>query len=439
VCVGGCVWVCVCVEMMDQQQQQQLHGGGPQRLAFLSHAIDELVPIVARTRTMIANQQLSRSRAMTRRGVARNLAKPAMGIELEARLGTVHENGTFEAGVCGQAWQNVLALLMSSNDWDEARSYGWREEQSTHYRIPLNGQSMRTIAVFDRPVVSLVHQRKVPVDRCTLFAVPMADAARANGRCGSACDKPLPRRRRGCDIRVALAQEHAVRGDSVPLLIQPDRVAMRNRRRFAKGAWAIDLALVWAGRTKAEAEQKRTHHAVPEYHIEVECIDPEAYFGLHDNDRHVALSILLRIIDLVDAESTARDIAAGTPYERRSSMRHYHALPRKNGAPVPPVPPVPPLPRRGLMAPPDATSTLSPTASDVGVDRCDNPRSNSRRSTTTGGVANAPHQKTTFDLPSAGPSDEEQHSQERRQRTTPCVQSGQDEQTQTQTQQQHQP
>lgn len=319
------------------------------RLPHLAGAIASLVPTAGVLRKVIASHVAARGRGpRSARGVA---ARAASGIELEARLGTLRDDGSFEPGVEAASWYAVLALLETGDTWDAARSHGWREDHVTHYVLPLTDQPVRTIASYEEHHIAVVHQHKSVIEKRTFAAVPgapssacccdigsgstggkpSAGASSASQTCPPSSFGSAPggarcrRRRRGYDVRVALSHEEQVLPNRVPNVAQPERVAIRQRRRFAAGAWAVDLTMVWSGRTKEEAEQRQRRSA-PEYHVEVECIDPVGYLDGHVDDIDVAASVLMRIVDLVDPEATARNRAAGLALAAAPAAYHYHPV-----------------------------------------------------------------------------------------------------------------
>lgn len=294
-------------------------------MPHLAGAISALVPTAALMRKVIAGHVAARGRG----------PRGARGIELEARLGTVGDNGSFEPGVEPASWYAALALLEMGDTWDETRSHGWREDHVTHYVLPLTNEPVRTIASYGKEHIGVVHQHKKVIEKRTFIAVAgdpssaccattSATAAQASGS-GSAAAR-CKRRRRGYDVRVALSREEQVLPNRVPNVAHPEHVAIRQRRRFAAGAWAVDLTMVWSGRTKEEAEQKQ-RRGPAQYHIEVECIDPVAYLDSHAHDVHIAASVLMRIVDLVDPEATARNLSAGLPAGTSPGAYHYHPTP----------------------------------------------------------------------------------------------------------------
>jgi hypothetical protein len=303
------------------------------RLPHLAAAMVSLTPTAATLRKVIASHVAARGRGPRNARGSAALARAASGIELEARLGTVREDGSFDPGVEPASWYAVLALLDTNDAWDTARSHGWREDHVTHYVLPLTDQPVRTIASYEEHRIAVVHQHKSVIEKRTFAAVPGASSplccgtdpkmpsASAHGTGNGRCR----RRRRGYDIRVALSHEEQVLPNRVPNVAQPDRVAIRQRRRFAMGAWAVDLTMVWSGRTKEEAEQ-RQRRSPPEYHVEVECIDPVGYLETHLEDVDVAASILMRIVDLVDPDVTARNRSAGLALGAAPSAYHYHPV-----------------------------------------------------------------------------------------------------------------
>jgi hypothetical protein len=295
------------------------------RLPHLAGAIVALTPSVAGLRSVLAGQTAARNRVIKGRSAVAASRASKTNIEFEARLGTVREDGRFDAGVDPDVWYAALAMLKraSPDQWDTRASHDWSEDQVAYYTLPLSDQPVRTVASYRDDRICVTHQRKSVVDRRTFVAVPGPASDACCGPDGGAPASRCQRRWRGRDVRVAVSREERVLPKDVPNAAQPHRVAIRQRRRFVAGAWAIDLTVVWAGATKEEAE-RRQWAGRAEYHIEVECIDPVGYLADHD-DASTAASVLMRIVDLVDPEATTRNQAAGLPRGTPPGPWHYHA------------------------------------------------------------------------------------------------------------------
>jgi len=345
----------------------------------LATGIISLRPMVSLLRKVVDSRTAARGygpRTQQRRGRRKPATLPPNDIEIEARLGTLREDGRFVAGVDSDVWYTALELMQRGGPWDPATSHGWREDHVTYYVLALsNNEPVRTISSFERSKITVAHQHKKLIKNHTLVAMPgqpsveccgeqyyqnylTSQTALENAFGGSSC-APTPqqatragrasamtgatattaaaaqrdasmgvvrcrRRRRGCDVRVSLSHEERVLPSKVPDTAPPQRVAIRQRRRFAVGHWGIDFTMVWAGNTTESAEIKQ-HRGDTQYHIEVECIDPAAYLDTRPDDGLVAASILMRIADLADPDAMGRNMAAGV-MPTAALPCHYHTL-----------------------------------------------------------------------------------------------------------------
>jgi len=139
----------------------------------------------------------------------------------------------------------------------------------------------------------------------TAVATPFPSVPSSSSSSSSRSSSLLPshantQRTQRQDVRISLSSEQRIGNEQVPHMVKPERVAIRQRKRFifGRGRWALDMTLVWAGRTKSHAEQaQRT--VEPEYHVEFECTAPADYLLEHD-DLYCASSLLLKIADYIE-------------------------------------------------------------------------------------------------------------------------------------------
>lgn len=208
-------------------------------------------------------------------------------LELEGRLGRWDE-GTrrFEPGVSRYFMNRALTMLTSFDGWSQVTP--WVETQDFYYKCQ-DGRRVRTTVGFDETSDSLkrTHVVKTTVRKDTFLTSRSCEG-----------DDDMP------DLRLSLAVEQPVSEQSLPVMVQPQYVRIKQRKSFyytpagfTEAMWVFDLTLSWHGDTKSEAENNQ-RSSVPKYEIECECLSPLAY-RLHkqESKSFVAKSLILKLLD----------------------------------------------------------------------------------------------------------------------------------------------
>tara|TARA_B110000008_G_scaffold258032_1_gene276678 strand:+ start:284 stop:1045 length:762 start_codon:yes stop_codon:yes gene_type:complete len=212
--------------------------------------------------------------------ILRSYAEDAGQYELEARFGKMCGN-KFIPGV-DRVFMDTIIEWMQKSQFILGDD-GWKEELDMYYDYM--GKSLRTRVQYDHNnmmVNSCTTEKKMLMPSLTFYEF-LGDKRGTN------------------DIRVSLKTEYEI--CNPPVSINPTLVRVKQRRRFVteNNMWAFDFSMTWSGNSKSEAERlQMTEDAT--YEIECELIDSYAYLqGCTDN--HAALSILLKMYDLLPSDS----------------------------------------------------------------------------------------------------------------------------------------
>ena len=109
-------------------------------------------------------------------------------------------------------------------------------------------------------------------------------------------------------LRVVVSRE--VDAECAADVVEPKHVRIQQRRSMlfvSNGfgpapTWSIDVAMVWSGASKSEAERKQAQADAPQYCLEVELVDSE-YVARHD-DSFVACSLVLKAADFLPPDAS---------------------------------------------------------------------------------------------------------------------------------------
>lgn len=203
--------------------------------------------------------------------------------ELEARFGRI-ERGRFLPGVRRQTMDRLIKMMQSSSYFTEEEK-GWTEMHDFFYRDE-RGRNVRTRVLFDPNRMTTVLQTAV-TEKMESYLLSH--------------NTPSPH---PMDVRVGLKTETPVDSASSHPSVSPHHVRIKQHRRFRYEGWAFDFSITWSGSTKTEAEQRQASSDPPQYEVEVELVDREAYFQTR-TDQYLASSLLLKMHDLVDSPSTS--------------------------------------------------------------------------------------------------------------------------------------
>lgn len=196
--------------------------------------------------------------------------------ELEARFGII-EHERFRPGVSRAMIERIIDMMQASphiGGDDE-----WREEQDFFFEQ--NGVPLRTRVMYDHSALTV-----------TPTTIRKEAMGNVDLRGGGNTDN--------VDIRISLKDEKEVQHTDA--CVRTHMVRIKQRRRFVteNGAWAFDFALSWSGKTKTDAEKAQASED-PQFEVECELIDAERVLALQ-SDRRIALSLLLKMTDLLQDE-----------------------------------------------------------------------------------------------------------------------------------------
>lgn len=184
--------------------------------------------------------------------------------EIEARLGTVSQRGSFVPGVDPEWFEALCLRLEKCNEWCEQKQ--WSESEDTSFNIGTMKVRQSRICDSDNCIVNLHTIRKTSIAH-TLLKLP------------TTCDA-TPTVDVGADtIKIAHSSEEAVH-DSLPTLVRPLHVRIKQRREFLVNStaiigakWRFDMTRTWSGRTREEAETLQNSEP-PVCEVELEWIPP---------------------------------------------------------------------------------------------------------------------------------------------------------------------
>ena len=227
-------------------------------------------------------------------------------LEIEARLGYLND-GTFESNVDEATFCSVLQLLEGYPRWTNKTE--WRECQDVFYlvNLPPEYKSKREDARTQvRTSVTSNEDGELVIEHCTkqrLHFVDMELRFVDSSSCALSSSRSATNDRH--DLRVTACLERQIPADLLPIAVTPEYVRIKQRKRFFlsslgmdQNAFAFDMSIVFAGKTKSEAEQKQSSGKDMTYEIEVECLQPKEYLQTcGGEDLMLALSLILKCYD----------------------------------------------------------------------------------------------------------------------------------------------
>lgn len=235
---------------------------------------------------------------------------PDASVEIEGRLGTLGEQGAFNSNVGQQTFCSVLAQLETFPRWKHVT--GWVESHDVFYSLSVPAEicgldkatvmQVRTSVGLDaEKQLVLIHTLKRRLRSVTMQAAALSS--------GSSALDGQERLQTPLQARVSVSVEQRLPLEILPVAVTPELVRIKQRKRFLlnslgveKPAFAIDMTIVYSGRTKSEAEQRQALAAEPSFEVEVECLQPQAYLQSCDQDETVlALSLILKLHDFIAA------------------------------------------------------------------------------------------------------------------------------------------
>lgn len=231
-----------------------------------------------------------------------------MFFEMEARLGVVSEQGGYVSDIGEECFTTLLTALESYPHWH--RVSDWSESQDVFYVADFpNSLEGKTARAEVRTTVGLDDEKRMVLKHCIKrrlrnldFKVVAMNAGESTYLSG------VQEALRGpANPRVSFSVEQSVPAEVLPIAVVPTKVRIKQRKRFfvaslgvERPAFAIDMTIVYAGRSKSEAEQNQVRGANASYEVEVECLEPLAYLqSCNHREEMLALSLLLKLHDFV--------------------------------------------------------------------------------------------------------------------------------------------
>ena len=191
--------------------------------------------------------------------------------EIEARLGRM-EGKHFVSGVNPKYFDVLLQRLELCDAW--ASQDGWRESEDSTFEDPHGRQVRQT---------RTCNTRECRIELSAIHKDRKASACVALARQATEEDSPFALIPTGVDaMRVSYATETPVKKESLPQLVRPLHVRIKQRRSFTLpstalegAAWRFDLTRTWSGSAREEAE-RRQHEEPPVCEVELEWVPPLA-------------------------------------------------------------------------------------------------------------------------------------------------------------------
>lgn len=219
--------------------------------------------------------------SLVRNSIANQTRRQNSQIELEIRLGTAKDDGSFCSDIGETSWMRIMSAMDASSDW--TKKYDPLEIIDFFYTYEINGvtENIRTSRFIKEGKITCEHQIKKNDKKCTLGI-------------------------RGTNLlnafRVAFNTETQLDVATLPEITSTSCVRIKHRRSYQWNNWRYDLTKIWsaptyAGATRLRDDVKNSH---TKYEIEMELVQPEQYFGkVSHTDEYIAVSILLKVIGLL--------------------------------------------------------------------------------------------------------------------------------------------
>lgn len=227
--------------------------------------IQSLQDLVSLVRNFIANQSRRRH----------------ADIELEIRLGSITDNGSFCTDIGETSWTRIMSAMDASSDWTQ--KYDMIEIVDFFYSYEIDGvpENIRTSRYVKDGKIVCDHQIKKSEKKCTVgvLGTNLLNA-----------------------FRVAFNTETTVDVGALPEITSTTCVRIKHRKSYQWNNWRYDLTKIWsaptyAGATRLRDDVKNSH---TKYEIEMELVQSEQYFSRASHtDEYIAVSILLKVIGLL--------------------------------------------------------------------------------------------------------------------------------------------
>ena len=197
-------------------------------------------------------------------------------VELECR---VKMQNSDSSTITRNTIDGIVRILNEVDTWSSVTN--WNESQDYFYHVSNCGQVRQTLHTNTQTfttTTSICKKQKL-----------------------SACDATSEHiKGNGFNLRINAAVEQTLLPTSVPKIITPEHVRIKQRKTFATPRWNYDITLVWQGATKTEAETNQNTQN-PAYEFELECNNMT--YLRDENAYTIATSMLLKLTDLLECDN----------------------------------------------------------------------------------------------------------------------------------------
>jgi len=219
--------------------------------------------------------------------------------ELELRFGHAKLNGSYNHGIDRHTLDNML-MAMDGMDWQSKTD--WVEQHDYFYTLS-NGTRVRQQTIPNSDTMT----NKILVDEKTKLQSFIMCGWHEHNLQNSVSQLPLidlstHNNENVHDFKVMfkanLSREVPIPRSSLPTIVTPSFVRIKQRQSYIYGAWRYDVTLTWSGTSKTDAEAKQ-HTCEPDYELEIECISTD--YLVNNDSYYIATSMLLKANELVHA------------------------------------------------------------------------------------------------------------------------------------------
>ena len=235
------------------------------------------------------------------RCIAEARGRPAdadVHLEVEARFGRRDAAGNFVADVGADAFAALLHMAESYDGWSNRPS--WQETRDVFYLLRLGADEQGVVQA--RSTIAS-HAGRVVATHVVKKRLRNVDLALVS--CDEAADAPACQ----LDARVSTSIERPVPPELLPAAVRPDRVRIKQRKRFLLGSlgvdrdvFAFDFTLAYSGASASDAEANQSAAARPTHEVEIECLRPQEYLdSCGGEESYLGLSLVLKLVDYASA------------------------------------------------------------------------------------------------------------------------------------------
>lgn len=196
--------------------------------------------------------------------VARFKQQHADGLALNFRFGHTDAEGAWKHGVSASFFSSTLQLLRQFKGWCSVE-----EPQFMHTYVYTVGEARVCTTLHIGAPCSVTHVKRSAAGHRT---IKLGDAL--------------------FQVRMTLKTEEEVEPASLPVIVNPESVTLKERTTFSLDHWRFHFTRTWSGKSRAEAEARHMHDET-QYEIEVQFSGTKAYL-LTLTDEYMATSALMK-------------------------------------------------------------------------------------------------------------------------------------------------